>query len=368
MTGLYIHIPFCARKCPYCDFYSLPFGKTLAESYVGAIECNIRAFAAKGVSIDTVYFGGGTPSLLSSQQVQSILAATFESFEVKNAEITLEANPCTVSYDKLCRYREAGVNRLSFGVQSAIDSELKRLGRLHDFKTAQRAVFDAAKAGFDNISCDVMLAAADQTFESLQESVAALTSLPVQHISAYMLKIEQGTPYDCDEIRNAAADDELAGSMYLQTVAQLENAGFAQYEISNFAKQGFESRHNLKYWTGESYIGIGASAHSFFDGKRYYCPNDVNAFVSSQKQVKLTEDENPDSLQEYLMLTLRLNNGISLERVKQLGGNSEKLAQKAGLYAGAGLCRLAGDSLSLTPQGFLVSNSLISELIEAASE
>lgn len=299
MTGLYLHIPFCAKKCPYCDFYSVPFSKTLAESYTGALIRNIKAFGSKHISIDTVYFGGGTPSLLEPSRVERIIRAARDSFNIVDPEITLEANPCTVNYQKLHEYHEAGVNRLSLGVQSAIDSELACLGRLHSFAIAKRAVMDSVRAGFENISCDIMLATPNQTLQSLKDSVNALIDLPVQHISAYMLKIEKGTAFDCDRIRNAAADDELSCQMYLQTVEQLENAGFKQYEISNFARSGFESRHNLKYWIGESYIGIGASAHSYVGGKRYSCPDDVELFVSREKQVQLIEDERPDEL-EYL--------------------------------------------------------------------
>lgn len=358
MTGLYIHIPFCARKCPYCDFYSLPYSRSLCDSYVGALVRNIGHFAKQHISIDSVYFGGGTPSLLCSSQVKAILGAVNESFEVRSPEVTLEANPCTADLRKLSEYREAGVNRLSFGVQSANDSELEMLGRLHDFKRAEKAVYDAVKAGFDNISCDIMLGTAYQTVQSLENSVDALVSLPVQHISAYMLKIEKGTAYDCDEIRNAAADEDLVGEMYLRTVGMLADAGFAQYEISNFAKPGFESRHNLKYWTGESYIGIGASAHSFFGGRRYYCPKDIQSFVSSERQIELIEDEYPDELEEYLMLGLRLSKGVELQR---FGENAAGIIRKARFYEQIGLCSISQGRLSLTPEGFLVSNSLITE-------
>ncbi len=361
MTGLYIHIPFCARKCPYCDFYSLPYSKKLCEDYVSALVRNIRHFAPQGISIDSIYFGGGTPSLLYSSQVKAILDAVGDSFDVHDPEITLEANPCTADLRKLSEYREAGVNRLSLGVQSANDTELEKLGRLHDFKRAEKAVHDAVKAGFENISCDIMLGTAQQTLISLENSIDALINLPLQHISAYMLKIEKGTPYDCDEVRSAAADDDLMSEMYLKTVQKLADAGFEQYEISNFAKPGFESRHNLKYWTGESYIGIGASAHSFFGGKRYFCPKDVGSFVSGELQAEVTEDENPDLTEEYVMFGLRLAKGIRLDK---LGENAEMIAQKAKLYEKYGLCRLTEDTLSLTPKGFLVSNSLIAEFVQ----
>ncbi len=363
MTGLYIHIPFCARKCPYCDFYSVGYSKGLAQSYVDAVLRNLRRFEGKGIDIDTVYFGGGTPSLLYARQVRQILDVVNECFNVHSPEVTMEANPCTVDLYKLCQMREAGVNRLSFGVQSADNGELERLGRLHDFARARRAVYDARTAEYDNISCDIMLGTAGQTAESLRKSVDTLVNMPITHISAYMLKIEKGTAFDCDEVRNAVADDEAVSEMYLQTVEQLEKAGFAQYEISNFAKRGFESRHNLKYWTGESYIGIGASAHSFFGGKRYYCPRDVDAFVQGDVQAEIVDEENPDGLEEYIMLGLRLSRGIETDRLERLGADCGKILQKAQMLEKGGLCEVGGGRIRLTPRGFLLSNSIIAEFI-----
>ena len=363
MTGLYLHIPFCARKCPYCDFYSVRFDRRLVCDYTDALVRNIRHLADAETHIDTIYFGGGTPSLLSCSQVESILSAAAASFSLHDPEVTLEANPCTADVQKLDGYRRAGVNRLSFGVQSANDSELSLLGRLHNFERAEKAVFDAAAAGFDNISCDLMLGTAGQTLQSLANSVDALCALPIKHISAYMLKIEKGTPYDCGEMRNASADDELMSEMYLQTVENLASAGFVQYEISNFAKPGFESRHNLKYWTGESYIGLGASAHSFFGGKRYACPNDVNAFVSSDVQQNTVTDEAPDALEEYLMLGLRLTKGVSLAHLQKLGADAAALKKTAQQLSQHGLVSFCGERFSLTPKGFLLSNSIISELL-----
>lgn len=363
MTGLYLHIPFCARKCPYCDFYSVRFDRQLVADYTAALVRNIRHLADAEIHIDSIYFGGGTPSLLCSAQVESVLSAASASFSLHDPEITLEANPCTVDAQKLREYRSAGVDRLSFGVQSANDDELSRLGRLHNFERAEKAVSDAVSAGFENISCDIMLGTAGQTIESLAHSAKALAKLPIQHISAYMLKIEKGTPYDCDEMRSASADDELMSEMYLQTVESLAAAGFLQYEISNFAKQGFESRHNLKYWTGESYIGLGASAHSFFGGKRYACPSDVNAFVSSDVQRNIITDDSPDALEEYIMLGLRLTKGVSFERLGELGADAAALQKTVTQLAQHGLVQCGGDSFALTPKGFLLSNSIISELL-----
>ena len=363
MTGLYIHVPFCAGKCPYCDFFSQAYGKAAADSYTDAVVRNIRALGEKNITADTVYFGGGTPSLLTGEQVARILHAAKQTLCPSLAEVTLEANPSTVTDEKLDKWLTAGVDRLSLGVQSANQSELESLGRLHTFPKAQQTVEKAVKAGFTNISCDVMIGTPHQTLESLKATVNAVASLPIQHISAYLLKIEQGTPFDNPSVRSAAADDDLCGEMYLQTVSMLEKRGFAQYEISNFAKSGFEAKHNIKYWTGESYVGIGPAAYSFFEGKRSHCPKDLKAFVQSPVQPVIVDETDPDPMQEYVLLGLRMSKGISLERLAKTGVNTAPVRHKAQLFEKAGLCILNEDTLALTPKGFLVSNSIIAEFI-----
>ncbi len=251
-------------------------------------------------------------------------------------------------------------------MQSAVESELETLGRLHSFETAKKAVENAKKAGFENISCDIMLGTPGQTLSTLETSINSLLSLDIQHISAYMLKIEQGTAFDCDKIRNSCADDELSAQMYLKTVEMLVNAGFEQYEISNFARNGKRSRHNMKYWKGESYLGFGPSAHSFFDNVRYFCPGDTKAFITQKTQPRIVQEENPDKLEEYIMLALRLSDGIGFEKLTALGGNVNAVVQAARTFEKAGLCSISQDKLHLTPQGFLVSNGIISQLIDSA--
>lgn len=369
MTGIYIHIPFCLRKCPYCDFYSGAADGTVKEAYVKAVIRNISDFKNRGICVDTVYFGGGTPSLLSEEQIGRIISACNESFVMKGPEITMECNPCTVDYDKLCGYRGAGVNRLSFGIQSAQDRELAAIGRLHDFAQAEKTVENAVKAGFDNISGDVMLGLPEQTQKSLENTLELMCSMPLSHISAYMLKIEEGTPFDCDEIRNVVADEDTLCDMYMQTAEFLKGKGFEHYEISNFALDGKYSRHNLKYWQGEEYIGIGAAAHSFFDGRRYCCPADRESFISQPVQTKQILEESPDKASEYVMLGLRLSKGISLEKLKDMDDdineddirNMKKFAER---FAENGLAVISGDSISLTAKGFLVSNEIIGEFLD----
>lgn len=367
MIGIYIHVPFCLRKCPYCDFYSVCHSDEKAEAYTEAVLRNLKGYRDYGISADTVYFGGGTPSLLSSEQLDRILSACSQSFKLCSPEITVECNPSSVTYEKLSAYKSAGVNRLSFGIQTADNSSLQWLGRLHSFESASCAVENAAKAGFDNISCDLMLGLAGQTERSLTDDISKITSLPICHASAYMLKIEKGTAFDCDSIRNSAADEERVCARYLQAVEQFESRGFLQYEISNFALKGMESMHNNKYWQCEEYLGIGPGAHSFWGGKRYACPKNLDSFISQPLQDKIITDENSDRLEEYIMLGLRLKSGITLCRAGFLGMNDyqlENMRRKALLWSAHGLCSFDGDVISLTPNGFLVSNQIISQLLE----
>ncbi len=370
MVGIYIHVPFCLRKCPYCAFYSVVYDWTKAGEYVAAAARNIRRYAPLMLSADTVYFGGGTPSLLSPDEVGAILDAVRQSFKLApDAEITLEANPSSVTRQSLEGYFNCGVNRISFGVQSACDNELKMLGRLHDFGRARDAVSAAMEAGIKNISCDIMLGTPLQTMDSLLLSIDRITALQVPHISCYMLKIEEGTAYDCDKIRKLAADDDLSADMYLRLCGELRSRGYDRYEISNFAKKGFESRHNMKYWRLDEYIGIGPSAHSLSEGKRTYVPSDLNLFLQSEFQTELKEEESIDRLEEYVMLSLRTSDGISLKELKSMGADDKAVSEKARDFCRAGFLEFDGDKITLTDRGALVSNGIICELyLSAAGE
>lgn len=349
--GLYIHVPFCVRKCPYCDFYSVTDTK-LADNYTAAVVRNIKA---RNVKADTVYFGGGTPSLLSAKQIYSMLSAVDIA---SDSEITIECNPNSVDEKYLADIFSAGVNRISFGVQSLSDKELSALGRLHDAETAMKAVNSAYKAGFRNISADLMLATAYQTKETLAETIEKLVKLPICHVSAYMLKIEEGTAYGKNEtIRSLIPDEDETADMYLEAVQMLEEKGFAQYEISNFAHKGFESRHNLKYWRCEEYYGIGPSAHSYIDGVRKACPPSVERFFNSELQEEIVTEENGGEYEEKLMLALRLTQeGIPLSALPQDKLPIAKQLEKSGLL------RLENERLMLTPNGCLVSNGIICAL------
>jgi len=359
--GIYIHVPFCGRKCPYCDFYSLSYDRFSAENYVNAVLRNLTLYSDKSVTTDTVYFGGGTPSLLTAAQIDDILCGVRRNFLLdENAEITLEANPGTLSPEKLRELHSTGVNRLSFGVQSMLGEELKLLGRTHSADRAAKAVCDAAEVGFTNISCDLMTALPEQTPEKLRRSAELLTQLPIQHVSAYILKAEEGTPFAAGKLRNSLPDDDTAAELYLETVSLLEERGFMQYEVSNFARKGFESRHNCRYWKCLDYIGIGPSAHSCYKGKRFAVPRDLAGFILSPMQTTVITDEAPCGFEEYTMLRLRLTEGLDLNEVPEHRSDIEK---KLPALINAGLVRHSGSRISLTPAGFLVSNSVIERLI-----
>lgn len=350
--GLYIHIPFCARKCPYCDFYS-ETDLSLTEAYTQAV---IRNISQRDIYADTVYFGGGTPSLLSAEQTARILSAVKIA---PDSEITMECNPNTVTEEYLANIFNAGINRLSFGIQSLDDNELKALGRIHDSETAAKAVRLAYKVGFRNISGDIMLCTQGQTMASLKKTINGMCSLPLTHISAYLLKIEPDTPFGKnDDIYSLLPDEDETADMYLFTVRELEKHGFEQYEISNFAKAGYEAVHNTKYWRCEEYYGIGPSAHSYLNGIRKACPRNLYDFISNETQIELTTDENAGTCEERAMLSMRLTKeGINLnDYPDDISGRAEPLVK-------AGLLKKENSRLMLTAEGCLVSNEIICRLI-----
>lgn len=359
--GIYIHVPFCGRKCSYCDFYSVNYTKKLAELYSAAIIRNIQHYSDKNMPVDTVYFGGGTPSLLAPEQIKSFINEIKICFSMTDSpEITIEANPNTLSYERLCGLREAGVNRLSIGVQSMNNNELKFLSRTHTAERAVKAVNDAYSAGFENISCDLMTALPEQTEKSLHNSINILTELPVKHISAYILKIEKGTPFDRREIYDIMPDEDTSADLYISMVEFLRQKGFAQYEVSNFAKQGFESRHNCRYWKCLDYLGIGASAHSCYKGKRFSVYPDLQNFIDSPVQSIEITDSSPCGFEEFAMLRLRLAEGLNLSDVE---AHRNDIIKKIPPLIKAGYIKYNGENISLTEKGFIMSNSVIEYLI-----
>lgn len=358
MTGIYIHVPFCAKKCPYCDFYSCGYTLESAEEYKNAVIRNIEALPC--IEADTVYFGGGTPSLIPSDFIAEILYALDKKLNLLQPEVTIEVNPCTVTAEKLKAYKRAGVNRLSVGVQSGNNEELEFLGRSHTFEKAAQTVEQAVSAGFENISCDLMIGVKGQTHENLEQSISKITALPITHISSYILKIEENTPFGRNNTEKLLPDDDQTAQLYLCSVRLLENAGFRQYEISNFSREGYQSRHNLRYWKCQEYIGIGPSAHSYYNGRRYYVPESLENFCADPVQQTVYEEYQSGTDEEKIMLGLRLTDGICPDDYPSL---KQKILKKAESYCAHGLAVFKDDRLCLTPEGFLVSNSIISDII-----
>ncbi len=347
-------MPFCRRKCLYCDFYSQT-DLSLTDSYVKAVVRNIRA---ANITADTVYFGGGTPSLLSGAQIYDILSAADISAD---AEISAECNPDSATLQLMRDFRAAGINRLSIGIQSFNDDELKMMGRLHNSRQAAEAIQNAQKAGFENISADLMLGLPYQTEETVRDNIRKLAELNVTHISAYMLKIEENTPLaGCPELVSAAADDDKSADIYLMAVDMLAENGFGQYEISNFAKTGYECRHNLKYWRCEEYFGTGPSAHSCMNGRRFYVPKDISAYISSPHQQEIISDDAPCTEEEKMMLSLRLAEGCDISSCK----NKDRIIRAAKPMEAHRLLKINGDRIILTPEGFLLSNEIICRLTD----
>lgn len=362
--GFYVHIPFCEKKCPYCDFFSVS-DSSQYDRYIDYLESLIYSLSLKhNRVVSSVYFGGGTPSVIGTQRLVRILTKIKSSFNVTdNAEITLEVNPCSsdvVNFDIL---KNAGFNRVSIGLQSADEKELKMLGRRHTADDAKNTVNSAKKAGFENISLDLMLCIPYQTKSSLAESIKFCKDCDVTHISAYLLKIEENTPFfDLKDKISLFSDDEQA-QMYTFAVNELEKSGYIQYEISNFSKIGYEGKHNLKYWNDEEYIGIGPSAHSFIDGKRYYYPRSFEEFY---KDVTI-DDGCGGTLDEYIMLNLRLKSGVDFTKLQNLYNFTpgKNFWHKVNLLKNEGLIDIRNKTISLTINGFLVSNSVINYILDA---
>lgn len=372
--GLYIHIPFCKAKCAYCDFYSLAHSEEKMDAYMAALLRHLEEVAprAAGMQVDTVYFGGGTPSYLGAARLCRILQTVLRRYDVaRDAEITLEANPDSAGdWKELRRLRRAGFNRLSLGVQSTDDALLRRIGRVHTYEQVQQAVKAARQAKFTNLSLDLIYGLPGQTMEDWQRTLADAVALGPEHLSCYGLKLEEGTPLWQQRQTLTLPDDDAQADMYLYTVAALGEMGYEQYEISNFAKPGKASRHNLKYWNMEEYAGFGPGAHSDFGGVRYGYVRDVDSYIAGK--LVLSESENDSTLArdyEYVMLSLRTAAGIDRQtfekRYRQRFQPMEALFEQ---YEKAGLALPTGGGWRLTPKGFLVSNSIIAALQEALAQ
>lgn len=361
--SLYFHIPFCVKKCDYCAFFSLPScdDKTKQE-YFEALMRQI-AFFDTNKTIDTVYFGGGTPTVLGVDRLCKLIAEIRRLYKISDDfEMTIEVNPKTVDHGGLKMLYDAGFNRLSVGVQSANDRILASIGRIHSFSDAKQCIEDARSVGFGNISADIMFALPDQSIDDLRESVELIMSTNVDHISCYSLQVEAGTPlYNKRKTLNLP-DESLEEAQYDALCEIMRECGFVHYEISSFAKNGYESRHNLNYWARNEYFGFGAGAHSFFDNRRFFAECDISYFIG-QSYISAFAPTNYDesdlideaeAFEEYVMLGLRTRYGVLLP---------EHLHGKAKQIADYGYGVFNNGRLTLNSKGFRVSNSIISDLL-----
>ena len=374
--GLYLHIPFCKSKCNYCDFCSYAGVKDdLADRYVEAVGRELLSYKrSEKIKIDTVFLGGGTPSLLSARQLENLLGKAHEALSVcENSEITVEVNPATVTEEKLTAYKSLGINRISIGMQSIFQNELKKLGRMHtkeDFLTCYNNV---RKAGIDNVSFDIMYGIPEQTKESFLKTLKYAVGLSPEHLSVYSLIVEPGTPFYDMQSSLCIPDEDAVCDMYYSATEILSASGYNHYEISNYALPGFECRHNLKYWGAEEYIGAGLSAYSYFNGRRYgnfgdkAMLSDLSDYVMGERE-RIAYDENvtdDEKIKEYIMLRLRLSSGIVFEDYKSLFTQDFRAGREKNIQGllKAGLAISDEEHFALTEKGFFVSNSIISELI-----
>ena len=369
LLGLYLHIPFCVKKCAYCDFYSITDASRKAD-YVSALVRDLRVYGERcaDYTADTVYIGGGTPTCLGAELLGAVLQTVRECFVLAdNAEITVECNPESTDRAVLEAMRAYGVNRLSFGVQAAHDAELKRIGRIHDFAQAKRAVELARACGFSNISLDLMYGLPNQTQVQFLDSVEQCLTLAPQHLSCYGLKLEPATPMGREN--PILPDDDEQADTYLALCAKLRENGFEHYEISNFARPGFRSRHNFKYWDLSEYLGLGPGAHSFLNGCRFSFARDISTYISGTSGPHDEEEVADFQRQgEYLMVRLRTSDGADmLDLTERYGIDTAPYEQVFRTLEKHGLTAHEGTRWHLTEQGFLVSNSIINAVVEAGS-
>ncbi len=373
-AGLYIHIPFCRSRCSYCDFATGIYQGELAERYVRALVEEISTSRHAGARVDTVYFGGGTPSLLTPSQLDLILSALHRQFDIDSgAEVTLEMNPGTVSRDQLRSFRESSVNRASFGAQTFDDAELAKLGRSHSSADTFKTFHELRAAGFENVSFDLIAGLPGQTLDGWQRNIEQSLALQPEHLSFYLLEVHSGTPL-ADHIRRGlqpVPDEDLAAVMYEWMIERAALAGYEHYEISNLCKPGFSSRHNTKYWTGAPYFGFGCSAHSF-DGRarRWSNQRDVLRYVENVEQraspvVEEQELTEADLRAEALFLGMRMMRGVDVREYSELFGVDLRAEHQDELdrFREAGLVEFDGDLIRLTRNGALMSNEVFAAFV-----
>lgn len=385
-VGLYIHIPFCKQKCQYCDFNSYAGKENLIETYMKWVEFELKG-VGEGNRVDyennlddlivvkSIYIGGGTPSFIDSKYIEKIMEIVKECYTIDiNAEITIEVNPGTVSKKKLETYLNSGINRISIGLQSTHNEILSKLGRVHSYEEFLYTYNLARNVGFKNINVDLMLGLPNQSLNDLQESINEVINLEPEHISVYSLIIENGTPFyeKLEKQEIALPSDELERAMYWETKRKLEKAGYTHYEISNFAKPGFESKHNLSCWNQEEYIGIGASAHSYTNNVRYSNIDSIEDYIRNYENDNETdnfvfhEKQNKESkMKEFMMLGLRKINGICIRDFKNKFGENPIYLYKKELekLVNEELIEIDGDVIKLTNRGIDLANLVWEEFV-----
>ncbi len=375
--GIYIHIPFCKKKCNYCDFYSIKWEGESENKYIQAVLNEIDDYKHRlkdNYIIDTIFFGGGTPTIIKPENLRRIIGCLREAADIdKDCEITIEANPNTLTLESLELYKKSGINRLSIGIQSLNDEILKKIGRIHNSIEALEAIDRAKNVGFKNINADIMFNIPGQTVKDAEDTILKIIKRSVNHISFYSLKLEKGTPMYLMEKKNKIVmpDEDTEREMYYSGRRAMAENNILQYEISNFAEKGFECKHNLKYWNQEEYIGLGPSAHSFLNNIRYSNPSDLKLYCENSKfnfheriiQEKLSTD---DLMFEYIMLQLRLTKGLDINEFnfKFSADFKEMYSLQIGFLLKNNLVEFSNEYIRLTKKGMDVSNYVIEEFME----
>ena len=373
--GLYLHIPFCIQKCGYCDFLSAPAGREEREAYVQALEKEIRSYGdfAGGYRVSTVFVGGGTPSCLEASQTERIFEAVKDTFEIERMpEISMEMNPGTVTKEKLQAYKNCGINRLSIGLQSVRDSNLRLLGRIHTYEEFLESFRLAREAGFQNINVDLISSLPGQTEESWREELKTIAELSPEHISVYQLILEEGTTFYEKYAAHPELlpDEETSRAIYQATEEVLGQYGFHQYEISNYAKEGRECRHNLKYWERDDYLGLGLGAASMVRNIRMNNTGDMKTYLEKCGEPKTMRTdvqflEEPRQIVEFMFLGLRKTRGISKKEFRRVFGRDIELVYEKALKKlfSSGMLLEKKDRLYLSKEGVLLSNAVLSEFL-----
>ncbi len=373
--ALYIHIPFCEKKCFYCDFNSYSGKKYLIEDYIKALKKEITLYKSSlaEYTVGTIFFGGGTPSILSGKQMSEIMNILNKSFIVEdNAEISMESNPGTLDYNNLKQYYDNGINRLSIGLQACQNHLLKTLGRIHDFEEYTKNIKDARKVGFTNINTDLMFSLPSQSKKDWKESLRKMVDLNIPHISAYSLIVEEDTPFHnwVEDKKVILPNEDTEINMYHYAIRYLKEKGYKHYEISNFSKPGFECKHNLIYWENKPYIGFGAGAHSYFNKKRFNNVEEVEKYISLLKNDKLPVENKidilvKDEISEFMFLGLRLINGISIDEFKERFNISpfEIYKEQFNKLKEQGLVVWDKHYIKLTSKGIDFSNIVFQEML-----